>query len=58
MIATPTEASWIATVVPILVSLVFIACLSIPPEPQRQRFSAVFVAGAGAAYLGRLHNCN
>ncbi len=49
---TPTEATWIATLVPLLVAAVLLACLSIPPEPQRQRFSAVFVAGAGAAYLG------
>jgi Family of unknown function (DUF6010) len=52
MSPSPTNVTWIATLTPPLVALIFIACLSIPPEPQRQRFSAIFVAGAGAAYLG------
>jgi Family of unknown function (DUF6010) len=32
-------------------ALVFIALMSAAPEPARQRFNAIFVAGAGAAYL-------
>jgi hypothetical protein len=31
-------------------ALVFIALMSVVPEPARQRFNAIFVAGAGAAY--------
>jgi uncharacterized protein DUF6010 len=33
-------------------ALVFILIMSLVREPARQRFNAVFVAGAGAAYLG------
>lgn len=36
---------------PIVVSVVMIGFLSILSEPQRQKFSAIFLAGAGAAYL-------
>jgi hypothetical protein len=32
-------------------ALVFIALMSRVPEPARQRFNAILVAGAGAAYL-------
>jgi hypothetical protein len=32
-------------------TLVFIALMSVVSEPARQRFNAIFVAGAGAAYL-------
>ena len=35
----------------IVVALVFIAAMSLVPEPWRQQFNAVFVGGAGAAYL-------
>src|SRR5215510_16300228 len=31
--------------------LLFIAIMSFVPEPARQRFNAIFVAGAGSAYL-------
>jgi len=31
--------------------LLFIAIMSFVPEPSRQRFNAIFVAGAGSAYL-------
>ncbi|HEU4409576.1 MAG TPA: DUF6010 family protein [Polyangiaceae bacterium] len=37
---------------PVGVALAFIALMSLFREPARQRFNAVFVAGAGAAYLG------
>jgi hypothetical protein len=36
---------------PLLVSIVFIAVCSFIPEPARRRFGAIFLAGAGAAYL-------
>ncbi len=36
---------------PVLVALVLIALISLLTEPARQKFSAVFLAGAGAAYL-------
>ena len=32
-------------------ALVFIALMSMVSEPARQRFNAILVAGAGAAYL-------
>ena len=38
-------------VVPILVAAGLIALISLLAEPARQKFSAVFLAGAGAAYL-------
>jgi hypothetical protein len=38
-------------VVPVLVAAVFIALTSLIKEPARQRFMAVMIAGAGAAYL-------
>jgi hypothetical protein len=36
---------------PVFGALVFIALMSVVPEPTRQRFNAIFVAGAGVAYL-------
>jgi hypothetical protein len=36
---------------PLLVSTAFVALCSLVHEPARQRFSAIFLAGAGAAYL-------
>jgi hypothetical protein len=36
---------------PVFGALAFIALMSVVPEPARQRFNAIFVAGAGAAYL-------
>lgn len=38
-------------VLPILIGLVFVVLMSLLEEPHRRRFNAVFVAGAGAAYL-------
>ncbi|MFC3453691.1 DUF6010 family protein [Amycolatopsis speibonae] len=38
-------------IAPILVGLVYVALMSLIPEPHRRRFNAVMVAGAGAAYL-------
>lgn len=39
---------WIA---PIGVAIMLVALGSLLPEPSRRRFSAIFLAGAGAAYL-------
>jgi hypothetical protein len=36
---------------PVLVALALIAIMAALPEPARRRFNAIFVAGAGAAYL-------
>lgn len=36
---------------PVLVAIAFILVASAIPEPTRQHFNAVFVGGAGAAYL-------
>jgi hypothetical protein len=36
---------------PLLVALVLITLLSLPQEPARQKLGAVFLAGAGGAYL-------
>jgi hypothetical protein len=38
-------------IVPVLIALVFISLVSLIKEPHRRRFMAIFVAGAGAAYL-------
>ncbi|TMR04193.1 hypothetical protein ETD83_09365 [Actinomadura soli] len=40
-----------SVVAPILIGLVFITLMSLNREPHRRRFNAVFVAGAGAAYI-------
>jgi hypothetical protein len=36
----------------IVVALVFVGVVSLVPEPARQRFNAIFVAGAGTTYFG------
>ncbi len=41
----------IQVIAPILIGLVFVTAVGFAPEPARQKFNAVFVAGAGAAYL-------
>jgi hypothetical protein len=38
--------------VPLLIGLAYVGLSSLLPEPHRQRFNAVMIAGAGAAYLG------
>jgi hypothetical protein len=40
-----------AVLLPILIGVVFVLLASLIHEPHRQRFNAVLVAGAGAAYL-------
>jgi len=37
---------------PVIVAAIFIALCSLLKEPARRHFSAIMVAGAGAAYLG------
>jgi hypothetical protein len=44
--------SLLQMVSPAIVAFVFIAVCSLIKEPHRREFSAIFVAGAGAAYLG------
>ncbi|MDA0564110.1 DUF6010 family protein [Streptomonospora sp. S1-112] len=41
----------LTVVAPILIGLAYAALNSLIAEPHRRRFNAVFVAGAGAAYL-------
>ncbi|MEN7538191.1 DUF6010 family protein [Aurantiacibacter flavus] len=48
---TPTPVTVIEVVAPVIVAFLFIALCGILREPTRQQFSAVFVGGAGAAYL-------
>ena len=38
-------------VAPVLIGILYVLANSLIPEPQRRRFNAVMVAGAGAAYL-------
>lgn len=38
-------------IMPVVIGLVFILIMSLVSEPSRQKFNAIFVAGAGAAYL-------
>ena len=46
-----TELSLPILVSPIGVAMVMIGLFSLIKEPERQQFSAIFLAGAGAAYL-------
>ena len=50
MIATPTPVTTLGVISPVIVAGIFVALCSLIREPARQKFSAVFVAGAGAAY--------
>jgi len=43
--------TWPILLAPLLVAAVLIFVISLFREPGRQKFSAVFLAGAGAAYL-------
>ena len=43
--------TWPILLAPLLVAAVLIFLISLFREPGRQKFSAVFLAGAGAAYL-------
>jgi Family of unknown function (DUF6010) len=38
-------------IAPLIVAIVFIAACSLLKEPNRRNFSAIMIAGAGAAYL-------
>lgn len=50
--ATPTPITAIEIIPAIIIGVLLVAFISVLREPSRQRFSAVFVAGAGAAYFG------
>jgi hypothetical protein len=43
--------TWPILLSPLVISALMIALIALLQEPARQRFSAVFLAGAGAAYL-------
>lgn len=45
------DATILHFVWPVLVALALIALMSLFPEPGRRKFSAVFLSGAGGAYL-------
>ena len=49
--ATPTPLSAAGLIIPVLIALLFIGLCGLLKEPARRSFSAVFVAGAGSAYL-------
>jgi Family of unknown function (DUF6010) len=44
-----TAVDWVT---PVLPALIWMTALSFAPEPSRRKFNAIFVGGAGAAYLG------
>jgi hypothetical protein len=48
---TRTPTTLLGFIFPVIVGLVAVSLISLLREPARQKFSAVFVAGAGAAYL-------
>ena len=50
LVARP-ELTALGIVSPVIVALILIALASLIREPARQQYSAVFLAGAGAAYL-------
>lgn len=43
--------TFVIVVAPILIGLLYASLMSVLREPARRRFSAIMVAGAGAAYL-------
>ena len=45
---TMQTADWI---MPVVIAGIFVLLMSLLREPTRRRFNAIFVAGAGAAYL-------
>lgn len=47
-VRTMTTVDW---VMPVVFAVVFVFLVSLIREPARRRFNAIFVAGAGAAYL-------
>jgi thiamine transporter ThiT len=50
-IQSKPETTIIQLIVPLVVALIFITLCSLFKEPNRQNFSALLIAGAGAAYL-------
>ncbi len=47
----PPAVTWLDPVAAVLIAGVFIMVMSTLREPTRQRFNAVFVAGAGSVYF-------
>lgn len=45
------NATVIELVAPVVIAIIMIALISLLPESARRKFSAVFLAGAGAAYF-------
>jgi len=45
------ELTLLNILAPLIVALIFIAACSLLKEPGRRQFSAIMIAGAGAAYL-------
>lgn len=56
-VVTPRPINPAGVILPIIMAAIFIAICSLLREPARQRFSAIFVAGAGAAYQYRRIRC-
>jgi len=48
---TAVPLTFLQIVAPLMVALGFIAACSLLKEPGRRHFSAIIIAGAGAAYL-------
>jgi hypothetical protein len=46
------ELRWSDPLLALLAAVAFISLCSLIPDPERRRFNAILVAGAGAAYLG------
>lgn len=46
-----TQLTAVQTIAPLFVAAAFIAACSLLKEPARRNFSAIMIAGAGAAYL-------
>jgi hypothetical protein len=51
LIQTRPELTILQIIAPLLVAIVFITACSSLKEPGRRNFSAIMIAGAGAAYL-------
>jgi Family of unknown function (DUF6010) len=46
-----TPATWVDAAGAVVIAVVFILGMSRVPEPARQQFNALFVAGAGSVYF-------
>jgi Family of unknown function (DUF6010) len=48
---SPPSVTYVDALAAVVIAGVFIVLMSAVPEPARQRFNAVFVAGAGSVYF-------